>query len=95
MKMTDDRPYILLVRAWAERLERALESADRMLPDSVDRAIDKVYTGDAGAFYLFDRNPDHWEEQPTKAIALLPLYAFLDELREAEKILKGDDDDRR
>lgn len=92
---TDDRAYILLVRAWAERLERALESADKMLPDSVERIKEHVYVGPAFEWKIFDKNPDHWEEHLTKAIALLPIYAFLDELREAENILKGDDNDRR
>ncbi len=81
----------LLIRAWANRLDRELELLDDALGESVERHVERKYIGPTnwmGSVSDTDRqNEANWQSGAGAPICLDGLYDLLAELERADKEL--------
>ena len=86
----NNEQLLILVTAWANRLEREITLLDLSLPDDLERNKKPVYTGNMPEFAPLDRNPAHWDMAPGDYVILDGLHDLLSELREAVDTLRGE-----
>lgn len=78
----------ILIRLFAEQLEKSIEESESLMPEDAKRELEKHYIGN-NPIPFFDINPKNWEEKPTgNLIALEPIYNFLKQLRNKISILE-------
>lgn len=80
---------LILIRAWANRLEREIELINDELPDEMERIPNQVYIG-KNPISFWDKDPKNWKEEPGDFVITLGISGLLIELRDAEETLKGE-----
>lgn len=89
--MSANPTLLLLIRSWANRLERELALLDDAMPGKVERTQTSEYVGPTH-FLLTPTeeekaNPANWRMRFGRATCLLGLQQLMDELRQAESDL--------
>lgn len=82
-----DRQLAILIRSWANRLERELDAVRAELPDDLPRLTTRAYTGGPFDSLLAPKDPEKWIDLDGDYAVLEGLMRLHTELGDAAALL--------